>query len=180
MESTFAEKITRRWIYYTAALVSACLVVALLFIRESRPSKLLVLKTKSLRCDTDQNSLRVHDSPDTVRGAKQLINAVVVRPTRLGLTEPICIIVSMLSATACGLIYLFSESFSVVYEQFGWAETTTSLPFVAILVGFLPSWFPRQHDLRIMRARQEKGETRIPEDGLIGFAFAAPSLAIGT
>jgi hypothetical protein len=159
--------------------------VALFFLRETRPSVLLAQKVDAANLQNGDKSLgtrgawAVHATPDTISHPKQLINVILVRPVRLGLTEPIVIMVSVLSATASGLIYLFTESFAVTYAGFGWPQTSRSLPFLAILLGFPFSFFPRLKDLRNMARRRQLREESEPEDNLLGFAFAAPAMAIG-
>jgi uncharacterized membrane protein YuzA (DUF378 family) len=87
--------------------------------------------------------------------------------------------ISLLNATAWGLVYFFTESLTVVYSLYGWAETTTSLAFIAIGLGIPFSIFPRLWDLHVSsKCRQQKEEMK-PEDKIYGFAIAAPVLAIG-
>lgn len=89
------------------------------------------------------------------------------------------ILVTILNGASWGLISLFTTSMSVVYGSFGWSERATSLSFVAIALGIPLSILPRFWDLRKMRQCRERGESPKPEDKIIGFAFAAPALAIG-
>jgi hypothetical protein len=159
--------------------VSAGIFAALFFVRESRPSKLLAHKVGNLKKTAGSESLATHDNHDTIKGAGHFFELVLFRPTRLLTTEPIIILVSLLSATACGLIYLFTESFSVVYAEYGWSEEATSLPFIAIILGTPFSILPRLWDVRVLNRREKLKEDREPEDNLIGFALAAPALAIG-
>jgi hypothetical protein len=84
-----------------------------------------------------------------------------------------------MSATVWGMIYLFTESFTVVYGQFGWSERATSLPFIALLPGVLLGGFVRFWDLHQMDNRQRNGVLPTPEDKINGFVIAAPALAVG-
>lgn len=118
-------------------------------------------------------------NPDKIEDKRKLIQVVLVRPARLGLTEPIVILVSLIGALAWGLLYLFTESFSVVYAQFGWSDQATSLPFIALLPGVLCSGLVRFWDHHRLTVQKEKRERAKPEDKIGGFAIAAPALAIG-
>jgi len=169
----------RRWIYYTSAIVTASLMVPLLAIRETRPTKLLSQKLNEIQKRAGDNELETRHNPDKISGAREFVELVLLRPIRLALTEPIVIMVSILNATAWGLIYLFTESLTVVYSQYGWSETTTSLAFLAIGIGVPFSALVRLWDLHIIARKIQSEEAVEPEDKIIGFAIAAPTLAAG-
>jgi hypothetical protein len=169
---------TRRWIYYTSAIVTAILFLVLLTIRESRPTKLLSQKLDQLE-EKYHQKLEPRANPDAVPDFRALVELILVRPTRLAVTEPIVIMVSVLNATAWGLVYLFTESLTVVYSLYGWAETTTSLAFIAIALGIPISILPRLYDVHVLRKRKQHNQKVKPEDKICGFAIAAPLLAIG-
>lgn len=118
-------------------------------------------------------------NPDRPTRPHELLTVILLRPARLGMTEPIIILVASISATVWGMVYLFTESFTVVYSQFGWAETSTSLPFIALLPGVLLGVFVRLRDQHQMNNRQRNGVSPKPEDKINGFAIAAPALAVG-
>lgn len=125
------------------------------------------------------SSLEAADTPDTMNGVREIMNVVLWRPIRLGCTEPIVVLVSLMNATAWGLVYLFTESLSVVYSQYGWSSTTASLVFIAVAIGIPFSILPRFWDLHIMERKSVNGKKVEPEDKIVGFAIAAPSLAVG-
>jgi len=87
--------------------------------------------------------------------------------------------VSVMSAVAFGLIYLFAEALPVVYGSFGFSDKQSSLAFIAIGIGLLCGIFTRLYDDHIFRKRQSRRQALRPEDKLTGFAIAAPLLAIG-
>ncbi|KAJ5215079.1 hypothetical protein N7468_010758 [Penicillium chermesinum] len=78
-----------------------------------------------------------------------------------------------------GMVYLFTESFTVVYSDFGVNSRATSLRFVAVLLGTLLSGVVRFWDHHKLNARQKSGQRPEPEDKIVGFAIAAPALAAG-
>ncbi|KAF4217827.1 hypothetical protein CNMCM8980_001680 [Aspergillus fumigatiaffinis] len=118
-------------------------------------------------------------NPDRIGNKRELVKVILVRPARLGVTEPIIILVSILSASAWGMMYLFTESFTVVYSEFGWSSRATSLPFIALFPGILASGLVRFWDHHKLNKRQREGASPEPEDKIGGFAIAAPALAIG-
>jgi uncharacterized membrane protein YuzA (DUF378 family) len=150
----------------------------LIAIRESRPTKLLSQKLGQLGKKYN-TKLESRGNPDAVPNGRALAELVLLRPARLAVTEPIVIMVSLLSATAWGLVYLFTESLTVVYSLYGWAETTTSLAFIAIGLGIPINILPRLWDVHVISQKKQRNQEVQPEDKIYGFAIAAPMLAIG-
>ncbi|KAK1690878.1 major facilitator superfamily transporter [Colletotrichum godetiae] len=167
-----------RWIFYSAAVVTAVLFVAMFGIRESRPSILLGAIIRKIQRETTVRELAWHN-PDEARDWRALVRISVLRPGKILLTEPLVIMVALISASSWGMIYLFTESLTVVYVSVGFTKTQASLPFLAIAVGVIFTFLPRLWDMKVVRDRQRKQITIQPEDKIIGFAFAAPALAIG-
>jgi uncharacterized membrane protein YuzA (DUF378 family) len=171
-------KDTRRWIYCTSATVTAITFLFLTTIRESRPTKLLSQKLGQLG-RRYHVKLEPRDNPDAVPNGRALAELVLLRPARLAVTEPIVIMVSLLSATAWGLVYLFTESLTVVYSLYGWSQTTTSLAFIAIGLGIPISILPRIWEVRATLQKKRHSQELKPEEKIHGFVIAAPMLAVG-
>jgi len=167
-----------RWIFYSATIVTAVLFIALCGIRESRPSILLGGIIRQIKRETTIQELAWHN-PDEARNWRALVRISVVRPGKILLTEPLVIMVALISASSWGMIYLFTESLTVVYLSLGFTKTQASLPFLAIAVGVLFTSLPRLWDMKIVRDRQRMKAPVQPEDKIMGFAFAAPAQAIG-
>jgi MFS family permease len=168
----------RRWIYHSSAIVTAMVSLLLFTIRESRPTKLLSEKLERLE-EKYHGNLEPRYNPDAVPNGRALAEIVLLRPIRLAVTEPIVIMVSLLNATAWGLLYLFTESLPVVYSLYGWSDTTTSLAFIAIGLGIPFSLLCRLWDVQVSAQRKRQNQDLMPEDRIIGFVIAAPVLAIG-
>jgi len=123
--------------------------------------------------------LEAAESLDTIKNTRELLRVISWRPIQPGCTGPIIILVSLMNATAWGLVYLFTESLSVAYGQYGWSSTTSSLTFMAIAIGVPFSILPRLWDSHVLRSKKWQNKKVEPEDKIVGFAIAAPSLAIG-
>jgi hypothetical protein len=147
-------------------------------IRESRPTKLLSQKVDQLEKRYNEK-IEQQSNPDAIPNGRALAELVLFRPARLAVTEPIVIMVSVLSATAWGLVYLFTESLTVVYSLYGWSETTTSLSFLAIGLGIPFSILPRIWEVQAFSRKKQQNQKLEPEDKIYGFVVAAPMLAIG-
>ncbi|KAL4804174.1 major facilitator superfamily domain-containing protein [Aspergillus unguis] len=176
--SYISDAIGWRWIYHTAAITSAVVFVLLLLVRESRPTTLLARQFESMKAAVGEVDADINNH-DRIGNIHELLQTIVIRPTRLGVTEPIIILVSILSASSWGMLYLFTESFSVVYGSFGWSSRATSLPFIAILPGIAANGLVRLWDHCRVIQREKQGQQPVPEDKIGGFVLAAPALAIG-
>jgi MFS family permease len=68
--------------------------------------------------------------------AKELLHTWV-RPFRMFLTEPIVLTLSLLSGFSDALIFMFIQSFSLVYKQWQFNDWQIGLAFIPIGVGYL-------------------------------------------
>ncbi|KAK4251846.1 polyamine transporter 1 [Corynascus novoguineensis] len=180
-----------RWVFRISAAVTAVCFVCLLGVRESRPSRIMKQKLTELReqislgegpaAGVDGENLDWFN-PDHAPDARMMVKLVIVQPLQLLGTEPIVIMVTIISAVSWGIIYLFTESLPDVYlsmSEAGFTRTTSSLAFLALLPGVGLSFLPRLWDQRVVRKGLQRSEDIQPEDKNIGFAVAAPALAIG-
>lgn len=109
---------------------------------------------------------------------RTFIRVGLLRPLHLLSTEPILSLVSIMAATAFGLIYFFTEVLAVVYGSYSFTVEQTSLAFLPIGIGFLCCAFTRSYDRRHDAKREKLGKVLSPEEQLVGFAIAAPALEI--
>ncbi|KAL4863478.1 hypothetical protein BDV12DRAFT_26905 [Aspergillus spectabilis] len=176
--SYIVDAIGWRWVYHTAAITCAVLFGLMLPIRESRPTTLLARRFQDLQSKVGELDMDI-PNPDRIGNTRELLQVILVRPARLGVTEPIIMLVASLSASVWGMMYLFTESFTVVFGGFGWSSRATSLPFIALLPGILVSGLIRFYDHHRLNKKQKAGKSPDPEDKIGGFAIAAPALAVG-
>lgn len=107
------------------------------------------------------------------------MRVALFRPLRLLFSEPIVFMVSMMSAIAFGIVYMFVEALPPVYSSLGLVGTHTTLPLLAIGLGLLCGILTRCYDDHVLRLRSRASQQAIPEDKLTGFVVGAPALAIG-
>ena len=167
----------RRWIFYIAAAVTGAVALLFLTARESRPSQLLIRRVQIIQKATGQTSLRARN-PDQSPSFAVFIRTSLFRPIYLLVTEPIVFIVSIMTAVAFGIIYLFIEAFQVVYSFYGFSVQSTSLAFIPVSIGLLLSIFVRLYDSALITRRKRLKQKLEPESMLTGFVVAAPFLAL--
>ncbi|KAL9025247.1 MAG: hypothetical protein Q9196_005898 [Gyalolechia fulgens] len=167
-----------RWVFYLAAIGLGVLFVFCLLLSESRPSLLLEREVAPLRKEMPGTSLKTLN-PDATPDYRTLVQVTLIRPLRLLFTEPIVMVVAILGSVTCVLFYLSAESLLLVFEAYGWSAQSASLSFIPIVIGCLCGFFTRLHDHRHLARRRKSGKPLEPEHKLLGFALAAPSLAVG-
>lgn len=146
--------------------------------RESRPSKLLKKKVDALLKDVPGADLKYH-SADPFPDLKIFMKVVFIRPSRMMVTEPILIMVTLLSAISWGIIYLFSESLMGAYKALGLSPSEATLPFIAVIIGVFLGVIPHSWDIRSLRRKKDLNQEINPEDKIIWFALGTLSLAGG-
>lgn len=144
-----------RWVYYSASIVTGVLTVALLGVRESRPSVLLGRTVARLAREQGDkiDDLRWHNADPRSGGWKAFAHIVVVRPAYILLTEPLVILIAFISGISWGIIYLFTESTRGIYQSMGFSKTAASLPFLALACGVCLTFLPRLWDMKVVSRR---------------------------
>jgi hypothetical protein len=97
-------------------------------------------------------------------------------------TEPIVLTLSLLSGFSDALIFMFIQSFGLVYDQWGFTTVTKGLSFLPILVGYFIAWGSFIPVIkRNIRERREKpdDEQAQYESRLWWLLYTAPCLPIG-
>jgi hypothetical protein len=168
----------RRWVFYISSMVTGCIGLLMLAIRESRPSLLLSWEVNKLRQVTGNMSLQAQN-PDEVPKLSIFVRDGLLRPLRLFFTEPIVFACSLMSGCSVAVMYLFTESLPPIYESMGFTTRDSNLPFFAIGLGFLPSILVRLMDQRVAAERHRERLPLLPEHKLAGISLGAPFLAVG-
>lgn len=105
-----------------------------------------------------------------------------IRPFRMFLTEPIVLVLSLLSGFSDALIFMFIQSFSLVYKQWHFDAVTVGLSFLSIGTGYFLAWLAfipaikRNIKERQMKPNDERAQY---ESRLWFLLYTAPCLPIG-
>lgn len=148
----------------------------LLGIRESRPSLLLEREVAKVREITNLDYL-ASLNPDKAPNFRTFVRVALGRPIRLFFTELIVFTVSVMSAVATALVYLFTQALPPIYESLGFTSKQACLPFVAIGVGLSLGLLTRYLDMHIIKRRRKRGHVLLPEHKLTGFWIGSAVLA---
>ncbi|KAM3499643.1 hypothetical protein MY10362_007112 [Beauveria mimosiformis] len=104
------------------------------------------------------------------------------RPFKMFLTEPIVLVLSLLSGFSDALIFMFIQSFGLVYEQWHFSKFEIGLAFIPIGVGYLLAWLlfiPAIQRNMKERAAKPHDERAQYESRLWFLLYTAPCLPIG-
>lgn len=105
-----------------------------------------------------------------------------VRPFHMFLTEPIVAALSLLSGFSDALIFIFIQSFALVYKQWHFSTVAVGLSFIPIMVGYIITWMIF---IPVIRRNTHERQTK-PDDERAQYEsrlwillYAAPCLPIG-
>ncbi|KAL6794143.1 major facilitator superfamily domain-containing protein [Trichoderma afarasin] len=124
-----------RWTeYLTGMLQAVFLLLAVIFIDESYPPKLLVYKARRLRHESGNWALHAKFEEWDVN-VKDLCKKFLVRPVQLLLT-PICFLVALYASFCYGILYMQLGGIPIIFHEIrGWGPLVATLPFTCIFLG---------------------------------------------
>lgn len=108
--------------------------------------------------------------------------STMIRPFKMFLTEPIVLSLSLLSGFSDALIFMFIESFSLVYKQWDFSTVDIGLAFIPLLIGYFIAWalfIPAIKRNVHQRDRNPNDEKAQYEGRLYLLLYLAPLLPIG-
>ena len=125
--------------------------------------------------------------PDELQPFKERFSAREIiltwtRPFKMFLTEPIVLVLSLLSGFSDALIFMFIQSFALVYKQWNFNDIDIGLAFIPIGLGYTLAWLmfipaiSRNIKERKAKPNDEKAQY---ESRLWFLLYTAPCLPIG-
>lgn len=176
--SYVVETIGWRWVFYIPTIAAGISAFAALGIKESRATSLLDKRVANIRNETGYDKLKTESSGQKLT-FKSFLRDSLFRPLQFLVTQPIVTFCAILCSIAYGLIYGSTESLTIVYEQFGFTQSNTSLAFIPILLGLVLNIIPRFWDQHVFNKCKRENRTIAPETKISSFAIACPALAVG-
>ncbi|KAG6097375.1 hypothetical protein E4U30_000717 [Claviceps sp. LM220 group G6] len=151
---------------------------------ETRTTIMMNRIAKKRREDTNQNIWGPDELvPFRDRFSAKEVLVTWIRPFRMFLTEPIVLVLSLLSGFSDALIFMFIQSFGLVYNgKWGFTPVQVGLSFISIGVGYVIAWLMFIPAIR----RNIKERTAKPHDERAQYEsrlrfllYLAPCLPIG-
>lgn len=169
---------SKRWIYYIATIASFVSTLFAFGISESNASILLDRKVKRIVAETGYTDLKVATSA-TKMTTKPFLQDSLFRPLKFLFTQPIVILCAFFASISDGLAYGLTEGLTIVYMQYGWTRTQTSLAFIPLLLGLLLNILPRFYDQHLFVKYRAQKRQLLPETKIRSFPVACVCLAGG-
>ncbi|KAG8666549.1 hypothetical protein FPOAC2_11664 [Fusarium poae] len=158
-------------------------IVHFLTVPETRSTILMNRIAKKRRKETGANVW----GPDELVPFRERFSAKEIlitwtRPFKMFLTEPIVLVLSLLSGFSDALIFMFIQSFALVYGQWGFDAVQVGLSFCAIGVGYVIAWllFIPSIKKNVKERREKPNDERAQYESRLWFLlYTAPCLPIG-
>jgi DHA1 family multidrug resistance protein-like MFS transporter len=115
------------------------LIILVLFLPETSSANILLRRSRRLRKLTGRSDLKCEPELQSEQmTGKEIALMTLVRPFSLNFLEPILFLLNLYIALIYGLLYVWFESFAIVFERiYGFNLGEEGLSFVGILVGAL-------------------------------------------
>lgn len=171
-----------RWNFWIQLIFGGVVQIAHFFlVKETRASLLVDREAQRRRKSGEDPNVY---GPGEINGRKMTVKEVLTiwkRPFEMFLKEPIVLCLSLLSGFSDALIFICMESFSLVYEQWGFSATYCGLAFIPIMIGYFVAYGIHLPDIwRQQYIIKKYGElARFAERRMLLLLFLAPLEAIG-
>nr|POE51742.1 efflux pump atb [Quercus suber] len=174
-----------RWCIWIQLIFGGAIQLLHLFtVPETRSSRMLNNIAKKRRKENPGANFWGPDELVPIRdrlSAKEIL-VTWARPFKMFLTEPIVLVLSLLSGFSDALIFMFIQSYSLVYSQWGFNTWQVGLSFCAIGVGYLIGWalFIPAIKRNIKERQAKPNDERAQYESRLWFLlYTAPCLPIG-
>ena len=173
-----------RWNIWIQLIFGGFVQFAHLFVPETRTTIMLDRIAKKRRESGDDPNVYGPNElmPFKERFSLREVLITWIRPFRMFLTEPIVLTLSLLSGFSDALIFIFIQSFALVYKQWNFSTWAVGLSFLPILVGYFigyVSFIPVFRRNMAERRSKPDDERAQYESRLWWLLYTAPCLPIG-
>lgn len=171
-----------RWNFWIQLIFGGVTQIMHLFlVQETRSTILLDREAKRRRKSGEDPNIYGPNEMKKPRIDFQDFLRIWRRPFEMFLREPIVLFLSLLSGFSDALIFTCIESFSLVFEQWGFDPLRIGFCFGAIIIGYVVAYAIFLPDIwRQRKIRQRDGNaSRLPERRLLLLLFIAPLETIG-
>ncbi|KAI5458280.1 major facilitator superfamily domain-containing protein [Mariannaea sp. PMI_226] len=150
---------------------------------ETRSTILMNRIAKKRREETNANVWGPDELvPFSERFSWREIFSTWTRPFKMFVTEPIVLTLSLLSGFSDALIFMFIQSFGLVYKQWGFSTIDIGLAFISIGIGYVIGWLLFIPAIRrnIKERKAKPNDERAQYESRLWFLlYTAPCLPIG-
>ncbi|KAJ3136983.1 hypothetical protein HK100_001158 [Physocladia obscura] len=125
---------TWHWVFYTVSIISAVLAIVGSFLLKETFRPLLESRARKEAAKKDPSLVLAHPEPNVAH----LLSTAIMRPFIMLGTQPIAQVIALLMAFVYGIMYIVLTTYSSLFvEQYGESTFTSTLHYLALLIGFL-------------------------------------------
>ncbi|SPC67997.1 related to multidrug resistant protein [Ustilago sp. UG-2017b] len=129
------------WNFWIQLIFGGVVQIAHFFLVPETRSTILLDREAKRRRKSGENNIYGPNEVRTERFSMKEIGTYWLRPFEMFLREPIVLFLSLLSGFSDMLIFIFLESFQLVYKQWGFSTVQIGLAFIPINLGYLLAYF---------------------------------------
>ena len=174
-----------RWNIWIQLIFGGAVQIAHFFLVPETRSTIMMDRIAKKRRKSGQNP-NIY-GPNELEPFKERFSAketlvIWMRPFRMFVTEPIVLVLSLLSGFSDALIFMFIQSFALVYELWEFNASEIGLSFIAIGLGYTLAWilFIPAIKRNIKQRAQHPDDERVQYEGRLWWLlWTAPCLPIG-
>ncbi|KAJ9499973.1 hypothetical protein LTR99_008578 [Exophiala xenobiotica] len=173
-----------RWAIWIQLIFGGFVQIAHFFlVPETRTTIIMDRIAKKRRKATGENIWGPNElEPFRDRFSAKEILITWMRPFKMFVTEPIVLTLSLLSGFSDALIFMFIQSFSLVYGQWNFSAWAVGLSFLPLGIGYFVAWMSFIPAIRrnIKQRENNPGDEKAQyESRLWWLLYTAPTLPIG-
>jgi MFS family permease len=173
-----------RWSIWIQLIFGGFVQIAHFFlVPETRTTIIMDRIAKKRRKATGENIWGPNElEPFRDRFSAKEILITWMRPFKMFVTEPIVLTLSLLSGFSDALIFMFIQSFSLVYGQWNFSAWAVGLSFLPLGIGYFVAWMSFIPAIRrnIKQRENNPGDEKAQyESRLWWLLYTAPTLPIG-
>ncbi|KAF9698887.1 hypothetical protein EKO04_002920 [Ascochyta lentis] len=169
-----------RWNFWIQLILGVTVqTIHFFFVPETRSTVMLNKKAKKMRKADATCTVRGPTEDEKFKWSEAA--ALMGRPYKMLVTEPIVLFLSLLSGFSDALIFSFLESYGYVFGPGGWNFTPSQLGFAlfALFIGYWLAWVIYLPVIRRDTQKRKAGKELSPESRLWFLQYVALGLAVG-
>ncbi|KAJ5723909.1 Major facilitator superfamily domain general substrate transporter [Penicillium malachiteum] len=176
-----AQYLSWHWVFWVQLIFGGVTQIMHFFLVPETRASILVDREAKRRRKVGEEEVYGPNEMKTPRLDVKDVLRIWIRPFEMFLREPIVLFLSLLSGFSDALIFVFTESFTLVFEQWNMSTLAIGMTFGSILLGYIIAYLIFLPDVyrQIHTRRKHGAASRYAERRLLLLLFIAPLEPIG-
>ncbi|KAJ6021910.1 Major facilitator superfamily domain general substrate transporter [Penicillium herquei] len=176
-----AQYLSWHWVFWVQLIFGGVTQIMHFFLVPETRASILVDREAKRRRKAGEEEVYGPNEMKTPRLEVKDVLRIWIRPFEMFVREPIVLFLSLLSGFSDALIFVFTESFTLVFEQWNMSTLAIGMTFGSILLGYIIAYLIFLPDVyrQIHTRRKHGAASRYAERRLLLLLFIAPLEPIG-